>query len=300
MNNQPEALMVPLSKIVPDVDQPRKNFDAARMAELINSIKENGILSPLIVEKFPDGTYVLEDGERRYRAAKEIGLKEVPVYVTTQKNSTERLIMQFHLQEQKQGWTPIEKAIAVGRLAEEMGLTAPKMARLLSLPDRTITNYMAFSSLIERKKFEREEIPLDYADKITGLKKTIANIYKSKEEKFSKDTESDIENAVISRVKRGEITSRAQINHFADIAKQDLDGFKKLINNDKSDLEEIFSSSNAKPLRIRTSLIYQMRFVRSLIARGLPLNFEKQFTQEDKARLNDLSAQLKELASLIS
>lgn len=297
MQTQPESMMISIGKIVPDIEQPRKNFDAARMAELIDSIKENGILSPLIVEKFPDGTYVLEDGERRYRAAKEIGLKEVPVYITTQKNSTERLIMQFHLQEQKQGWTPIEKAIAVARLAEEMGINSKQVAKVLSLPERTMSNYMAFGSLIEKKRFEKEEVPIDFANTISSVKKTIRTVYKDHEEKMTREIESAIENSIITRVRRGEITGRPQINHYVDIAKQDFKGFKKLIADDSVDLEEVFSSSNAKPLRIRTNMMYQMRYVRALIARGTSLDFEKNFTIEDKAQIKSAATALNELAS---
>lgn len=70
-----EILQIPLKNIVPDAEQPRKNFDPERMADLIGSIKKHGIISPLQVQDIGNGTYLLEDGERRFRAATELGLK---------------------------------------------------------------------------------------------------------------------------------------------------------------------------------------------------------------------------------
>lgn len=165
--------MILVSKIVADSEQPRRNFDAERLKDLMNSINTHGIRSPLIVESFPDGTYLLEDGERRYRAAKELGLKEVPAYITEPKKSVDRLIMQFHLQEQHQGWSALEKAAAVSKLATELGLSPLQMGKLLSLPPRTMSNYIAFGSLIKQKEFEKSEIPVDFADKIRAAKTTI-------------------------------------------------------------------------------------------------------------------------------
>src|SRR4051812_45108449 len=118
--------IVPLSKIQPDPEQPRRNFPVEDMATLISSIKKHGIQSPLHVEAVGDG-FMLEDGERRFRAAKELKLKEVPVIVQEAKSATERMIIQFHLQEQHKAWTATEKATAVHRLSETMGTSVREM-----------------------------------------------------------------------------------------------------------------------------------------------------------------------------
>lgn len=75
-----ELSYIPTDKIVPNPDQPRKEFDNEKLEELAQSIKENGVIVPLTVIK-ENGKYVLIAGERRYRAAKSVGLKELPAYI---------------------------------------------------------------------------------------------------------------------------------------------------------------------------------------------------------------------------
>ena len=75
------SLSLPLSQVEPCSSQPRKHFDEAALAELANSIREHGIIQPLTVRKLPSGYYQIIAGERRWRAARLAGLREVPVIV---------------------------------------------------------------------------------------------------------------------------------------------------------------------------------------------------------------------------
>lgn len=299
MQKQPETKMIPLNKIMADKDQPRRNFDAARLADLMASIKEHGIRAPLIVEAFPDGTYLLEDGERRYRAAKELGLKEVPAYITEPKKSIERLVMQFHLQEQHQGWSALEKASAVSRLAKELGMSAVQIGKLLALPDRTMQNYISFGSLLKQTEFEKSEVPIDFADRIKTAKVYIKGIYKEAGEKFDRDVEEKLEMAIINRIKEGSITKRGEVTKFADIAREDLPGFKKLLSSTKVELNDVFNSSNASSWRTARGFIYNLNRIKFLTSKGMSLNIEKNLDKNDKQHILDVIEMLNSLAKSI-
>lgn len=91
-----EIMMLSLKDIVPDEHQPRSYFDAKKLASLKDSVNRYGIKNPLIVDKVGN-KYILIDGERRFKVAEDLGLKEVPVIVEEPKSETERLIEQFHM-----------------------------------------------------------------------------------------------------------------------------------------------------------------------------------------------------------
>ncbi len=139
---------VKLSQIEPNATQPRKDFDPEALAELAESIRTHGILQPLAVRKISDGRYQIIAGERRYRAAREAGLTEVPVYFV---EADDRTVMELALVEnlQRQDLNPIEEAEGYRVLMSEFSLTQEDCAtrvgksrpaianalRLLSLPD---------------------------------------------------------------------------------------------------------------------------------------------------------------------
>ena len=218
---EPNSQLVPLKAIKPDKDQPRRNFDPARLADLMASIKKHGIISPLVIEDNGDGTYTLVDGERRYRSATELGLKNVPATIVAKQNEIDRLVQQFHLQEQHQGWSHIEKANAVGRLARELKITADEIAELLSLPRRTMADYVAFWSLAAKKEFEKAEIPLDYAPTINGITKRLKKRYREElDEVFDDQMRYGFELATINRFKSGEIKTKRDLMRLRDAIHQ--------------------------------------------------------------------------------
>jgi ParB family chromosome partitioning protein len=119
--------MLPLEKILPNPSQPRHNFDQNTLAELLASIKEHGIIQPLIVRKLSSGNYELIAGERRWRAAKEAGFKDVPAIV---REVSQEQIVELSLVEnlQRQDLNPIEEAEGYEVLASHFGLTQEKIA----------------------------------------------------------------------------------------------------------------------------------------------------------------------------
>ncbi len=140
-----ELSYIALDKIDPNPDQPRKEFDQATLDELAQSIRENGIIVPLTVIK-ENGRYILIAGERRYRAAKSLGLKEVPAYI---KVATKREVMEMALVEniQREDLNAIEIALSLKGLIEECNLTQEQMSERIGKNRSTITNYLRLLKL---------------------------------------------------------------------------------------------------------------------------------------------------------
>ena len=138
---------VKITKVEPNREQPRKNFDEDTLQELADSIKQFGLLQPILVQDRRD-YYEIIAGERRWRAAKIAGLKEVPVII---RNYTEQEIMEISLIEniQREDLNPIEEAIAYKRLIEEFNLKQDEVAERVSKSRTTITNSMRLLKLCE-------------------------------------------------------------------------------------------------------------------------------------------------------
>jgi ParB family chromosome partitioning protein len=134
-----------IEEIVPNRSQPRKHFDESRLQELAESIKEKGILEPLIVRRIEQG-YELIVGERRWRAAQRAGLKEVPVLV---KEAEGREALELSLIEnlQRENLNPIEEAEAFKRLTEEFNVSQGELATRLGKDRTTITNALRLLKL---------------------------------------------------------------------------------------------------------------------------------------------------------
>lgn len=145
---EPAETIVKINDIEPNRDQPRTNFDEDALAELSESIKQYGIIQPLIVKK-KENYYEIIAGERRWRAAKMAGLKEVPVVV---KDFSDQQIMEVALIEniQREDLNPIEEALAYQRLIKEYNLKQDEVAEKVSKSRAAVTNSMRLLKLDER------------------------------------------------------------------------------------------------------------------------------------------------------
>ena len=145
---KPVELKVKISKVGPNKEQPRKQFDEDALVELSDSIRQFGIIQPLIVQE-KNGFYEIIAGERRWRAAKLAGLKEVPVIV---KKYTDIEVVEISLIEniQRESLNPIEEAVAYKRLLEEFHLKQDEVAERVSKSRTTVTNSMRLLKLDER------------------------------------------------------------------------------------------------------------------------------------------------------
>ncbi len=158
-----------ISLIEPNRNQPRKIFDEEQLKELAESIRAYGILQPILVKKHGDG-YELIAGERRWRAAKLAGLKEVPVIV---REYSEQQKMEIALIEnvQREDLNPIEEAKAYQMLIQEFGLKQDEVAERVSKNRATITNSMRLLKLDERvqEMLIKNQITGGHARALLGL-----------------------------------------------------------------------------------------------------------------------------------
>ena len=132
-------------------NQPRKNFDAEAISELAASIKIHGVIQPLIVRPSGDGFYVIVAGERRYRAAKEAGLTEVPVIIT-ELTSAEAAEVALIENIQRTDLNPVEVAEAYKTLVDDFSLTQQQLADRLGKPRSSIANALRLLDLPEAVK----------------------------------------------------------------------------------------------------------------------------------------------------
>ncbi|MBO5373118.1 MAG: ParB/RepB/Spo0J family partition protein [Lachnospiraceae bacterium] len=144
--NQAETI-VKITKVEPNREQPRKHFDEDALQELADSIKQFGLLQPILVQDRGD-YYEIIAGERRWRAAKLAGLKEVPVII---RNYTSQEIVEISLIEniQREDLNPIEEALAYKRLLEEFNLKQDEVAERVSKSRTTVTNSMRLLKLCD-------------------------------------------------------------------------------------------------------------------------------------------------------
>ena len=144
-----EVDKIDINKIEPNNSQPRKNFNEDSLQELADSIKQHGMIEPLIVQQGEKGFYRIIAGERRWRAAKIAGLKEIPVIV---KDYTNQEIMEIALIEniQREDLNPIEEAEAFQKLIEEYHLKQDEIAEKVSKSRVAITNALRLLKLDEK------------------------------------------------------------------------------------------------------------------------------------------------------
>ena len=147
-NHAADAVMIDINKVEPNREQPRKKFDEDALIELSESIKQFGILQPLLCQD-RDDDYERVAGERRWRAAKLAGLKEVPVII---KKLTDQQIMEISLIEniQREDLNPIEEALAYKRLIEDFKLKQDEVAERVSKSRTAVTNSMRLLKLNDK------------------------------------------------------------------------------------------------------------------------------------------------------
>ncbi len=142
-----DIITVKIDQVEPNKEQPRKAFEEESLQELADSIKQFGIIQPLVVMK-KDDYYEIIAGERRWRAAKIAGLKEIPVVI---KEYKEEELVEIALIEniQREDLNPIEEAVAYKRLMEEFKLTQEEVAKKVSKSRSAVTNSMRLLKLPE-------------------------------------------------------------------------------------------------------------------------------------------------------
>lgn len=163
-------MQVALAQIVPSPLQPRTEFRSEQLQDLVDSIRERGIIQPLIV-RMVDGRYELIAGERRLRAATEVGLAEAPVIVR-QANDQEVIELALIENLQREGLNPIEEALAYDRLATEFYLTQEEIARRVGKSRAVVANALRLLDLDSEVKnlLIQGRLSVGHAKVLLGLK----------------------------------------------------------------------------------------------------------------------------------
>lgn len=162
--------LIPLAQIIPNADQPRKEFKEEAIRELAASIREKGILQPVIVKKISQDAYMLICGERRFRAAALCGLTEIPAIV---KDVASQDLLEWALIEniQRQDLNALEEAEAYARLVEERMLSHEEIAKRVGKDRATITNCLRLLRLPEEVRLHIVEgrLSAGHARTLLGL-----------------------------------------------------------------------------------------------------------------------------------
>ena len=161
---------VEIALIYPNPNQPRTHFDEESLTELANSIRELGVISPVTLRKNDDETYLIIAGERRFRAAKSIGLTSIPAYVKT---AADEEVMEMALIEniQREDLNAIEIALTFYRLMEEYKLTQDRLSDRVGKKRATIANYLRLLRLPAEIQMglKNKKIDMGHARAILGL-----------------------------------------------------------------------------------------------------------------------------------
>ena len=143
---------VPIDQISPNPYQPRKTFNDASIEELSRSVREHGIIQPLVVTKLGDNKYRLIAGERRFRAAQKAGLSTVPVVIKETMADTDVLQVALIENIQREDLNPIEEAYAYHQLHEEFGLTQEEISKRVGKERSTVANFLRLLRLPDAVK----------------------------------------------------------------------------------------------------------------------------------------------------
>ena len=161
---------IPIADIEANPFQPRKEFDDESLAELAQSIKQQGVIAPVTVRQMPDGKYQLIAGERRLRASKMAGLKELPAYVRV---ATDGQMMEMALVEniQRENLNAMEVAFSYNALIEECKLTHEQLSERLGKSRSTITNYLRLLGLPAETQLalSQDKISMAHARVLAGV-----------------------------------------------------------------------------------------------------------------------------------
>lgn len=272
---------VELKKILPDENQPRKYFAADKMFNLKQSIKRHGIKVPITVEDMGNGKYLLIDGERRFRAALEIGLKSIPCIIEAPKSESERLIEQFNIQEQHESWTPVEKAMAIVALSKVVEKTLHEVCKMLDIPSSIAARYIAFAELADKESFVKNEVPLDYVMNFKYLKNAVKIIKeKALEEDFTRSDEKKMEHQITKMIVRGDLLKRSDMTKLGDSFRKNPKLIDKFMENDSVTPTSLFLEAKAQGAHNLRNAVNQARSMGSHIEAYLKIRDVKPDAQQ--------------------
>lgn len=195
-----------IEAIIPNPNQPRKDFDPEKLQELADNIKQVGLKQPLIVRPFKDGKYQLVDGERRYRACKLIPLEDVQVDIREDIKSEEDAALQSYIiNDQRSGYTPQDKEAYIHHLYETSGLSIRKLAAKLGVHHSLVDHYL------EAYRFRQKLPPTEVGTPVQLTHTALKNTAMIKDDK--------LRIRMLQALQSGKIKSASQMPEIANVFK---------------------------------------------------------------------------------
>ena len=260
-NSQVEATNeLPLDKIYPNPNQPRKNFEQGALQELADSIKMHGLIQPIVVNQQDDG-YMIIAGERRWRACKLAGITSVPVII---KKYTEKQVSEIAIIEnlQREDLNPVEIARGIKKLMEEYSLTQEKVAERLGKSRSEIANYNRLLTMDGEviSLVEGGKVSFGHAKCLASVTDREVQVYLAKQVAKNKYTVRDLEKEITKLAnkptKKKKIASvSTELNSLIDLMQRKLGTKVSVIGNDnkgriyidyydKDDLDRLYDLLN--------------------------------------------------------
>jgi ParB family chromosome partitioning protein len=218
-------LLVDISSIKTNPNQPRKIFKEKDLEELTESIRENGIILPLIVAELENGKFELVAGERRLRAAKKAGLEQVPV-ILKRATEKEKMVMAIIENVQRSDLNCVEEALAYYQLMNEFKLTQEEVAKKLGKERSSVANYLRILNLARPvlELLQKEAISFGHAKILVGVKEREDAIRLANESALNNWSVRELENAI--KAKKPLKEKAVAKNPYFD---EKLDQFRKLL-----------------------------------------------------------------------
>ena len=210
--NEGGVVNIKVNLLEPNREQPRKNFDEDSLSELADSIKLHGIIQPLVVQKKEDD-YEIIAGERRWRAAKQAGLKEIPVII---KDYSEQEVVEIALIEniQREDLNPIEEAMAFKRLINEYNLKQDELAERVSKSRVAVTNSMRLLKLSDAvQQMVTENLISGGHARVRETEKLVKNLTNPREKKEVKKIENEFVYKDIENKIKDIVGTKVKVNH---------------------------------------------------------------------------------------
>ena len=284
---------VDILKIDADPEQPRQVFVETEMSELLHSIKENGILQPIILEKDyakdKQDRYLILDGERRYRTALKLKLTEVPaVIVQGPLSFEERTVKRFHIQEQHKNWSIFDKARSILKLKQNTKLTYQEVAEKLNMFAPGVHNWISISEFSDytQQVVLDKKIQFNYLIFLIRLVKSYVVL--------TKLPQLEIEKKLVAKVENKTIPTVADIQKFSNVMLKT--GFKKekiaFLNSDTQTLKEFFEQTNETERLLHEKTLTQSVRLNNILAEYTD---DIKLTDDNKQMLTNVMTAIKKL-----
>lgn len=241
-----ELLHIPVDNISPNPENPRLIFDQEKLDILAESISEKGILVPLIVFQEDDGRYILLDGERRWRCAKRLNMKDVPANIIAKPSRIENILRMFNIHNVREEWELMPTALKLGQLIDELNMTNERrLSEMASLTVGTIRRCKVLLSLSNKyqKALLEGEFKPDFFIEMEGVLRKIESNLPALYAKYGRDGLVDL---FVDMQRKGKI-----------IAVTDFRLFRKVLDSEKLGLDHTALEDLAERVIVKQEMNFQ-------------------------------------------